>query len=85
MSIVSKEKCKRCGFIPEHTCQLDYHHIDGDHFNDVKDNIEVLCANCHAILHGSVGWNNKASLSKEETIKIIKVHYDPQTIQRTQA
>jgi len=46
---VIKEQCLRCGFIPEHLCQLDIDHIDGDHKNNNFDNLQVLCANCHRL------------------------------------
>lgn len=42
-----KDKCERCGFIPEHICQLDVDHIDTDHFNNDPKNLQTLCANCH--------------------------------------
>jgi hypothetical protein len=44
-----KALCARCGFTPEHACQLDGHHIDGDHQNNSPENIETLCANCHRL------------------------------------
>lgn len=42
-----KAVCERCGFLPEHDCQLQAHHLDGDHGNDEAENIQTLCANCH--------------------------------------
>jgi hypothetical protein len=39
--------CERCGFIPEHKCQLDIHHKDGNHENGSVENLQTLCANCH--------------------------------------
>jgi HNH endonuclease. len=30
---------------------LCVHHIDGDHNNNVKENLEVVCGNCHIIRH----------------------------------
>ncbi len=50
------ETCDRCGFVPEHSCQLDVDHIDGDHSNNDPDNLQTLCANCHRL---------KTKLSKE--------------------
>lgn len=41
--------CVACGFIPEHPCQLDVDHIDGDHSNNSVDNLQTLCANCHRL------------------------------------
>ncbi len=41
--------CARCGFEPEHSCQLDVDHVDGDHKNDDPANLQTLCANCHRL------------------------------------
>ena len=41
--------CERCGFVPEHPCQMDIDHKDGNHLNDSKTNRQVLCANCHRL------------------------------------
>lgn len=43
--------CERCGFIPEHTCQLDVHHLDHNHYNNDPSNLKTLCANCHRLEH----------------------------------
>ena len=44
-----KDKCERCGFLPEHSCQLDVDHIDGNNKNDDLSNLQTLCANCHRL------------------------------------
>jgi len=44
-----KDQCEECGFIPEHRCQLDVDHIDGNHFNNELSNLRTLCANCHRL------------------------------------
>ena len=44
-----KSFCERCGFIPEHECQLDVDHIDGNHDNNGESNLQTLCANCHRL------------------------------------
>lgn len=41
--------CESCGFIPEHSCQLDVDHIDGSRDNNNIDNYQTLCANCHRL------------------------------------
>jgi hypothetical protein len=46
-----KDQCERCGFIAEHRCQLDVHHIDGNHQNNDIFNLMTLCANCHRLEH----------------------------------
>ncbi len=43
--------CESCGFVPEHSCQLDCDHIiqlseGGEH---TKENTQTLCANCHRL------------------------------------
>ena len=51
------DACVVCGFIPEHPCQLDVDHIDGDHSNNSLENLQTLCANCHRLktLHSRDG------------------------------
>lgn len=43
--------CERCGFVPEHARQMDVHHRDRDRLNNVPENLETLCANCHRLEH----------------------------------
>jgi 5-methylcytosine-specific restriction endonuclease McrA len=31
-------------------CQLDAHHVDGNHENNDPTNIQTLCANCHRLV-----------------------------------
>ena len=44
-----KNYCEKCGFIPEHSCQLDVDHIDGNCINNKLENLQTLCANCHRL------------------------------------
>ena len=45
-------KCKVCG-IEDHW-KLSIHHIDGNHFNNVINNLEVVCFNCHSTRHSKI-------------------------------
>ena len=45
-----KKYCELCDFKPVHPCQLDIHHVDGDHKNNNKKNLKTLCANCHRLI-----------------------------------
>lgn len=44
--------CNRCGY-SENNAALVVHHKDHNRSNDNINNLEVLCANCHAIHHWS--------------------------------
>ena len=46
---VKAAECGKCGFVPEHPCQLDVDHIDGDKHNNEPSNLMTLCANCHRL------------------------------------
>lgn len=47
--ITKKLVCEFCGFKAKHPAQMDIDHIDGDHKNNNKDNLQELCANCHRL------------------------------------
>ena len=53
-----KVSCERCGFIAVNKCQLDRHHIDGNHRNNTAGNKQTVCSNCHRLLH----YENKTSI-----------------------
>ena len=55
-----KDYCERCGFIPEHDCQMTVDHIDGDKTNNEISNFMTLCANCHNLK----SWQNKDHLNR---------------------
>ena len=61
----SDYKCQSCGFsgINEYTGNsiLQIHHIDGDVFNTKKDNLQVLCPNCHAMTDNYGSRNKNAT------------------------
>lgn len=44
--------CERCGF-DKHEAAIIVHHKNKDRSDNTLDNLEVLCANCHAIEHWS--------------------------------
>jgi len=44
------KKCERCGY-DEHEGAIIVHHKDHNRENSADENLEVLCANCHAIEH----------------------------------
>ena len=44
-----KDKCEKCGFVPEDKCQLDVVYKDGNKKNKDKRNLKTLCANCNRL------------------------------------
>ena len=58
--VYKKNSCEHCGFIPEHSSQLDVDHIDGDSSNNDPANLQTLCANCHRLkTMKNEDWENK--------------------------
>jgi len=47
---VFEYKCNRCGIINwnNENITLEIEHKDGDNWNNKKDNLELLCPNCHS-------------------------------------
>jgi hypothetical protein len=44
-----RNKCEKCGFIPEDKCQLDIVYKDGNVKNKEKSNMKTFCANCNRL------------------------------------
>jgi hypothetical protein len=44
-----KNKCEKCGFVPEDKCQLDIVYKDDNKKNKEKTNMKTLCANCNRL------------------------------------
>lgn len=46
-------KCTICGWDKKHPTTgkvpLEVHHIDGDYTNNIEENLQVLCPNCHSL------------------------------------
>jgi 5-methylcytosine-specific restriction endonuclease McrA len=59
-----EDVCSRCGFVPEHPCQLDVDHINGDKTDNSVENLQTLCANCHRLkTFNNKDWENKSLAS----------------------
>ena len=58
---IKQYKCENCGLSEwmNQPIPLELHHKDGDHYNNDLENLQILCANCHALQPGNSGSNIK--------------------------
>lgn len=56
---IKENKCEICGAHIWNGVELslELHHIDGNHFNNDLDNLQILCPNCHSLQKGNSGNN----------------------------
>ena len=54
-------KCQSCDLThwQNQLISLEVHHIDGDASNNIKDNLQLLCPNCHSFTENFRGRKNK--------------------------
>lgn len=62
------EKCNRCGLNEwlNEPLTLELEHIDGDHFNNKRENLEMLCPNCHSLTLTWRGRNKKVEFNSNK-------------------
>lgn len=61
-------KCNRCGldkWLGENLC-LEFEHKDGNRNNNLRENLEALCPNCHSLTSTWRGRNNYVGKGKEK-------------------
>lgn len=64
--------CTQCGYNKTRDngkTILEIDHIDGDYTNNTRENLRVLCPNCHALTPNFRNWGRS---SKEKTSKRIR-------------
>lgn len=56
---IKEAKCECCGIFEwmNKPAPLELDHIDGDHYNNVLNNLRILCSNCHAQTDTNSGKN----------------------------
>lgn len=54
-------QCEICGNTMWNNVEipLELHHIDGNHYNNTWNNLQLLCPNCHALTTNNAGAANK--------------------------
>ena len=66
-------KCEECGFSYLGSALIQVHHIDQDKSNNEISNLQVLCAKCHGLKHGtSTLW--PMGISHEDRIRLEQHH-----------
>ena len=64
--------CSECGFDKKRSCGgviLEIDHIDGDSRNNSRENLRVLCPNCHALTETFRNWQNKGNKKTSSRIR----------------
>lgn len=74
-----EHRCEVCGITEWNgkPTPLDLHHIDGNKYNNVFENIQIICPNCHAQTESYCGKNTGKNykekyLSKFESIGVVR-------------
>ena len=70
---IKERKCESCGLTEwkGEEIPLELHHIDGNHFNNDLDNLQLLCPNCHSLTDTYCGRKNKTEHKCKECSKEI--------------
>lgn len=63
----SEQLCCMCDY-SDYVEALQIHHIDMNRDNNVSENLSILCANCHAILHSRIRKNMSTYKDKKAGI-----------------
>lgn len=57
------ERCGNCGVWMGEKMTLEMHHINGDHFDNRLENLQILCPNCHSITDSYRGKRRKYNVT----------------------
>ena len=69
-------QCENCGLTEwlGEPITLEVHHIDGDHYNNSMENLQLLCPNCHSYTENwrGKGIKKKPEIPEEEFVKVLQ-------------
>ena len=55
------DKNIKCEICKQTKKDMDIHHIDFNHLNNNKNNLQILCHSCHSTLHRNFEWSSTRS------------------------
>ena len=76
---IKEKRCEKCCIDTwqGHPAPLELHHLDGDHFNNSLDNLQILCPNCHSLEPSFTSSSKiKKNLKKEQIQSAIETSYN---------
>lgn len=78
-------KCNKCGLSEwlGKPISLEIEHKDGNHQNNDRDNIELLCPNCHAQTDTYRGKNCKRKRNKVSDKQLVEAYLETGNIRQT--
>lgn len=66
-------RCSQCGWkeinLTTGKCPLEVDHIDGDNNNNLKNNLRILCPNCHSLTPTFRNLNDKGHRKRGKRIR----------------
>ena len=64
---IKENKCEICGLSTwlDYQIPLELHHLDSNHWNNELNNLQILCANCHALMENR-GYQQYKALKEEQ-------------------
>jgi hypothetical protein len=68
----SNYSCTSCGFSKTRECGrtiLEIDHVDGDSTNNAKENLRVLCPNCHALTPTFRNWGRPGQVKTSKRFR----------------
>jgi Zn finger protein HypA/HybF involved in hydrogenase expression len=79
------QKCNHCGIDKWNNkpIVLELEHIDGNHYNNERENLEVICPNCHSQTDTWRGRNKTNKRLKISDDEIVKAYIKTNSIRQT--
>lgn len=67
-------RCECCGITDWNgkEIKLQVHHIDGNHNNNIRSNLMILCPNCHSQTENWTYKKNKSHISDEDFLEALE-------------